>query len=96
MGFLDGLFTASSWSVESVDKLPKAEVKQIKSATIVPAEYGNMMCLLMHSGERKWAKLIRDTTLVEGDDVDPSSITVTILSKPGEENIVRFDGEAIE
>ena len=96
MGFLDGLFTVSNWSVESVDKLPNAEVKQIKSATIVPAEYGNLMCLLMHSGERKWAKLVKDTTLVEGDDVDPSSITVTILSKPGEENIVRFDGEAIE
>ena len=96
MGFLDGLFTASNWAVKSTEKLSKQEAASIKSATIVSAEYGNMICFLMHSGERKWGKLSRDTTLVEGDDVNIKSITVTTLEKPGEEDIIRFDGESID
>ncbi len=95
MGFLDKLRTyAGSWSEAGREKLSKAEVAQVKSATVVEGQYGLSMCFVMKAGGKKFMPLSRDSQLEEGDSVDVKSVEIVTLERDGDEDIYRADGTA--
>lgn len=95
MGFLDKLRTyAGSWSEAGREKLSKAEVAQVESATVVEGQYGLSMCFVMKAGGKKFMPLSRDSQLEEGDSVDVKSVEIITLERDGDEDIYRADGIA--
>lgn len=95
MGFLDKLRTyAGSWSEAGREKLSKAEVAQVESATVVEGQYGLSMCFVMKAGGKKFMPLSRDSQLEEGDSVDIKSVEIITLEREGDEDIYRADGTA--
>ena len=95
MGFLDKLRTyAGSWSEAGREKLSKAEVAQVASATVVEGQYGLSMCFVMKAGGKKFMPLSRDSQLEEGDSVDIKSVEIITLERDGDEDIYRADGTA--
>lgn len=95
MGFLDKLRTyAGSWSEAGREKLSKAEVAQVESATVVEGQYGLSMCFVMKAGGKKFMPLSRDSQLEEGDSVDVKSVEIVTLERDGDEDIYRADGTA--
>lgn len=95
MGFLDKLRTyAGSWSEAGREKLNKAEVAQVASATVVEGQYGLSMCFVMKAGGKKFMPLSRDSQLEEGDSVDIKSVEIITLERDGDEDIYRADGTA--
>ena len=95
MGFLDKLRTyAGSWSEAGREKLSKAEVAQVESATVVEGQYGLSMCFVMKTGGKKFIPLSRDSQLEEGDSVDVKSVEIVTLERDGDEDIYRADGTA--
>ena len=95
MGFLDKLRTyAGSWSEAGREKLSKAEVAQVASATVVEGQYGLSMCFVMKAGGKKFMPLSRDSQLEEGDSVDIKSVELITLERDGDEDIYRADGTA--
>jgi hypothetical protein len=95
MGFLDKLRTyAGSWSEAGREKLSKAEVAQVESATVVEGQYGLSMCFVMKTGGKKFMPLSRDSQLEEGDSVDVKSVEIVTLERDGDEDIYRADGTA--
>lgn len=95
MGFLDKLRTyAGSWSEAGREKLSKAEVTQVASATVVEGQYGLSMCFVMKAGGKKFMPLSRDSQLEEGDSVDIKSVEIITLERDGDEDIYRADGTA--
>lgn len=95
MGFLENLRTyAGSWSVSSKEKLSKSEQNSVSSAEVVEGEYGLSMCFVMKTGGKKFMPLSRDSQLEAGDSVKISSIEVVTLSREGDDDIYRADGEA--
>lgn len=95
MGFLDKLRTyAGSWSEAGREKLSKAEVAQVESATVVEGQYGLSMCFVMKAGGKKFMPLNRDSQLEEGDSVDVKSVEIVTLERDGDEDIYRADGTA--
>ena len=93
MGFLENLRTyAGSWSVSSKEKLSKSEQNSVSSAEVV--EDGLSMCFIMKAGGKKFMPLSRDSQLEAGDSVKVSSIEVVTLSRDGDDDIYRADGEA--
>lgn len=95
MGFLDKLRTyAGSWSEAGREKLSKAEVAQVASATVVEGQYGLSMCFVMKAGGKKFMPLSRDSQLEEGDSVNIKSVEIITLERDGDEDIYRADGTA--
>lgn len=95
MGFLDKLRTyAGSWSEAGREKLSKAEVAQVESATVVEGQYGLSMCFVMKTGGKKFMPLSRDSQLEEGDSVDIKSVEIITLERDGDDDIYRADGTA--
>ena len=95
MGFLDKLRTyAGSWNEARREKLSKAEVAQVESATVVEGQYGLSMCFVMKAGGKKFMPLSRDSQLEEGDSVDIKSVEIITLERDGDEDIYRADGTA--
>ena len=95
MGFLDKLRTyAGSWSEAGREKLSKAEVAQVESATVAEGQYGLSMCFVMKTGGKKFMPLSRDSQLEEGDSVDVKSVEIVTLERDGDEDIYRADGTA--
>lgn len=95
MGFLDKLRTyAGSWSEAGRERLSKAEVSQVASATVVEGQYGLSMCFVMKAGGKKFMPLSRDSQLEEGDSVDIKSVEIITLERDGDEDIYRADGTA--
>ena len=52
------------------------------------------MCFIMKAGGKKFMPLSRDSQLEAGDSVKVSSIEVVTLSRDGDDDIYRADGEA--
>lgn len=97
MGFLEKLtsYGASKWKLESTKAITKADKVEVESAEVVASTYGLSMCFAMKSGSRKFVPLSRDSQLAEGDVVDINSVQFLELSREGENNILRADGEAL-
>ncbi len=55
------------------------------------SKFGLSAKLLLAAGGCKYIPLSRDSSLAEGDDIEPSAIVLLTLAKEGEDDIVRLD-----
>lgn len=89
----------------SLKKGNPAFYAQINSAKVTQKENVNSqtgevftstsICLFMKDGTQRYLKLSPKSELNIGDDVNVESLVAIELSKPGEENIIKFDGVAM-
>lgn len=99
---------AGGWSeVEKaqLNQIEPAFCSKINSAKVTQRENTNSatgevftstsICLMMKDGTQRFLKLSPKSTLNVGDDVKVDSLVAIELSKPGEENIIKFDGVAM-
>lgn len=98
MSILSNLRTyAGSWSEIEREKLSKDELKAIKKIEVVSRENewgtSTSMCFHMLSGGQKFIPLHRDSTLENGDVVDPKTVEIITLEREGDEPCYKCDGE---
>lgn len=88
----------SKWTLitDSVKKMTKATLKQVKSVSINQSEYSDDLYLLIDLGDEEYVTctLDRKCKLQEGDKVDPSTILVYELTN-GEKTIKRCFAEEL-
>jgi hypothetical protein len=86
---------------ESLEKIYPGLYKRITSAEVITVKFdngGSALRIKLSTNvpdEHYELSLSSKSTLEDGDDVDVSSIYSQYYSKPGEDNICRFDGDAL-
>lgn len=99
-------YNMGSWEVTETEKLDAKEIKGIERIEVVTKEQewgeSTSMCFFMKAAkdskkkEVKYIPLSRDSDLENGDLVDPKSVILLTLSKEGEDDIVRADGDILK
>ena len=84
-------YAVGQWEVIKEEKLSTKEITSILEGTVVESKYGLSAKLLLAAGGCKYIPLSRDSSLAEGDDIEPKSVVLITLSKEGENDIVRLD-----
>lgn len=82
---------AGKWSVKNSRKFTDEEVAAVKSAHVVPSQYGNSVCFMLARGGQSFIPLSQNSTLSVGDNVDVSKATLLTLEKDGEADIMRVE-----
>lgn len=80
---------AGKWSVKSERAFEQEEINAVKSAEVVPSQYGNSVCFIMNNGGMTFIPLSNDSTVGVGESVDLSKAKLVILGKDGEADIMR-------
>ena len=88
-------YGGTKWELEATKGITKADKAEVESAEVVASTYGLSMCFAMKAGGMKFVPLSRDSQLAEGDEVDINSVQFLELSREGDNNILRADGEAL-
>lgn len=102
----DAQVYGAKWEVTSEMEIPAEVVKQIDSVRVImsPGRHDEefdfdgslqMEVTLKKGGVVYWG-LSTESDLEEGDKVDVDSIKQLTLSRPGDDDIFRYDGEALE
>lgn len=105
MSLFDNIKTfAAAWTCTKEESAPQEFVQKItncvtKTSTFtgsdgLPASNFQLVCTLVN-GDHSYLTLDKNTLLDENQKVDPKSITAKVYSKPGEADIVRFDGKKL-
>lgn len=81
-----------NWNVSSRRKFNDAEKSIIREANVVDSHYGYSVCFLLKDNTMRYIPLTSDSTLTSGE-LNIDSLEVLVLSKPGESDIMRIDGE---
>lgn len=81
---------AGKWSVKSVRAFDAEEIKAVKSAEVVPSQYGNSVVFAFVAGGQSYIPLSNDSTASVGDIVDLEKAEIITLEKEGETDIVRI------
>lgn len=94
------------WEVTEEQKVPKEVLKELKSARVVMSpgchndEYdfdGSLQIeITLKNGRVGYWPLSTESELEEGDSVDIKTIKQLTLSRAGEDDIYRYDGEVLE
>jgi hypothetical protein len=82
---------AGKWSVKSSRDFSEEEIQAIRSASVVPSEYGNSVCFMMVNGGQTFIPLSTQSTLGVGDKVDITKAKLLTLEKQGEADIYRVE-----
>lgn len=104
--WFDATLYAGQWQETGREQIPDDElVKQIESAHVEMGtgvhneEYdfdGRLQIVLkLKDGRVGYLKLSTLSDLQEGDYIDPKSLRKITLSRAGDDDIYRFDGDAI-
>lgn len=105
MSLFDNIKTfAAAWNCNREESAPADFVQRIKSCVAqtshftgndgLPATNFQLVCTLV-DGSHSYLTLDKNTALDENQPVDPRSIVARVYSKPGETDIVRFDGKKL-
>lgn len=86
-------YAASKWAVKSVSKISRKEATLIEEGTVVNSKFGLSAKLLLTTGGAKYVPISRDSSLAEGDDIEPTRIVFIVLEKEGEDDVTRLDME---
>lgn len=81
---------AGKWSVKSSRAFTQEEISAVKSATVVPSQYGNSVCFMMVGGGQTYIPLATDATVGVGEAIDLAKATLLTLQKEGESDINRI------
>lgn len=80
---------ATKWKETNCRPFTAEEIAAVQSATVVASQYGNSVCFFMVGGGQCYIPLDRDSTLGVGESVDLKVAKLKILSKQGEDDIMR-------
>ena len=80
---------AGKWSVKSTRAFDAEEINTVKSAVVVPSQYGNSVMFTMVAGGQAYIPLSNDATVTVGESIDLAKAQLVTLSKEGESDIVR-------
>ena len=80
---------AGKWSIKSARVFDADEIKSVKSAVVVPSQYGNSVMFTMVAGGQTYIPLANDASVAVGEIVDLSKAQLLTLCKDGESDIVR-------
>ena len=80
---------AGKWALKASRVFNQEELAAIRSAKVVPSQYGNSVCFMMVSGGQTFIPLDQSSTLGVGEDVDLSKAELLTLTKQGEADIYR-------
>lgn len=80
---------AGKWNVKSSRNFTMEEINAVKSATVVPSQYGNSVCFMMKSGGQTFIPLANDATVGVGESIDMAKAKLITLGKDGESDITR-------
>ena len=80
---------AGKWSIKSTRAFDAEEINAVKSAVVVPSQYGNSVMFTMVAGGQSYIPLANDSTVGVGEVIDLSKAQLLTLSKDGESDIVR-------
>lgn len=79
------------WTEKSKEPMPKAMADRFKEVHVVAGDYGLQLCMYLKSGGQIYKKPSINANFAEGQVLKPEDLTVVTLSKPGEEDIIRFE-----
>ena len=80
---------AGKWSVKSSRNFTEEEIAAVKSAAVVPSQYGNSVCFMMVGGGQTYIPLANDATVSVGESIDLTKAKLLTLEKEGESDINR-------
>lgn len=80
---------AGKWALKASRVFNQEELDAIRSATVVPSQYGNSVCFMLVSGGMTFIPLDLSSTLGVGETVDLSKAELLTLTKEGEADIFR-------
>ncbi len=80
---------AGKWSVKSTRAFDAEEINAVKSAVVVPSQYGNSVMFTMVAGGQTYIPLSYGATVTVGESIDLAKAQLVTLSKDGESDIVR-------
>jgi hypothetical protein len=80
---------AGKWSVKFSRAFTQEEISAVKSATVVPSQYGNSVCFMMVGGGQTYIPLANDATVGVGESIDLTKAKLLTLEKEGESDINR-------
>lgn len=80
---------AGKWMIKASRAFTQEEIAAVKSATVVPSQYGNSVCFMMVGGGQTYIPLANDATVGVGESVDLTKAQLLTLSKEGESDINR-------
>lgn len=80
---------AGKWMIKASRAFTQEEIAAVKSATVVPSQYGNSVCFMMVGGGQTYIPLANDATVGVGESVDLTKAKLLTLSKEGESDINR-------
>lgn len=82
---------AGKWSVTESRNFTEEEIAAVKSAVVVPSQYGNSVEFTMVEGGLTYIPLSNTSTLSVDEVVDLRNAKLLTLSKTGEEDILRIE-----
>lgn len=80
---------AGKWNVKSTRAFDAEEINSVKSAVVVPSQYGNSVMFTMVAGGQTYIPLSNDTTVAVGESINLAKAQLVTLSKDGEPDIIR-------
>ena len=81
---------AAKWSVKESRAFTAEEIAAVQSASVVSSQYGNSVCFIMMGGGQCYIPCDRDCTLGVGESVNLAEAKLTVLTKEGEDDILRI------
>ena len=81
---------AGKWVLKEQRSFNAEERGSIKSAVVVPSQFGNSVCFMMASGAHTYLPLDQSSTISVGEAVDLNKAELITLSKEGESDIFRI------
>ena len=93
MGILNALrLYRGKWQVKSIDKFDANDAADVKSAVVVPSEFGQSVCMTLKSGGTKYLPLSNTSRAVaNGEEIDVAQTNVVTLGREGDEDIHRIE-----
>ena len=80
------------WQVKSVDQFNADDAANVKSATVVPSEFGQSVCMTLKSGGAKYMPLSNTSRAVaNGEQIDVAKTNVVTLGREGDDDIYRIE-----
>ena len=93
MSIFDALRTyRGKWAVKSVEKLSADDINSVSSATVVPSEYGQSVCMTLKSGGQKFVPVSNTSRAVaNGEHIDLNQANIVTLGRDGDDDIYRME-----
>jgi len=93
MGILNALrLYRGKWQVKSVAKFDANDAAEVKSAVVVPSEFGQSVCMTLKSGGAKYLPLSNTSRAVaNGEEINVAECNVVTLGREGDDDIMRIE-----